>query len=143
MRRKVYAIIAGCAVLAIVVGVGLFSAARHAGDLLGLGGTNITERDLTRAAQLRLLDDYAPFPTPTEAADIRLRYQRFQDISFDGSFALPPDQYDAYVRRLTPLGPTVGVAPGTGYAGKIVGAYTSVVTPDPATNRIRITYVAG
>ena len=143
MRRKVYAIIAGCAAFAIVVGAGLFSVARHAGDTLGLGGTNVTERDLTRAEQLRLLDNYAPFPTPTEATDIRLRYQRFQDIFFDGSFALPPDQYDAYVRRLTPLGPTVGVAPGAGYAGRVVGAYTSVVAPDPATYRIRITYVAG
>lgn len=112
-------------------------------DQLGLGGTDVTERDLSPAEQVQLLNMYAPVPVPTGATDIRLKYQRFQDIFFEGSFAVPPAQYDDYVRQLKPLGPTVGVAPGSAYAGVIVGNYTSIVVPDPAAYRITISYVAG
>lgn len=150
-RSKLLVMIAVGGGLALLAVVGLLFAVdswqsgstQRNEDRLGLGGTDVTERDLSPDLQVRLINSYAPIPVPSEATDIRLHYQRFQDIFLDASFSLPPAQYDDYVRQLTPLPPTVGVAPGTAYRGVTVGSYTSVVVPNPATRRITISYIAG
>ncbi len=135
-------IVIACAMLAVVTRP--HERGRAVTDHFGLGGTDVTERDLSLAEQVMLLDRFAPTPTPESATAIRLHYQRFQDIFFEGSFTLAPSAYDAYVRQLQPLGPTVGVASAMGkYRGVIIGNYTSIIVPDPATYRITVSYTAG
>lgn len=151
-RRKIIARVVGLTlVVAFGIGATVFVVSRHAetlqrpADRLGVSGTNVTERDLSPEEQFRLLNQFAPIPIPASATDIRIRYQRFQDIFLDASFMLPPADYDAYVQQLQPLsGHLVGVSSNAGqYQGRIVGNYTSIIIPDPATHRIAISYVAG
>src|SRR4028119_418929 len=55
----------------------------------GLGGTDVSGDGLTREAQINMIDQFAPIPTPNEASDIALWYRRFQDWQFEASFVLP------------------------------------------------------
>lgn len=98
-------------------------------------GTNVTEHDLPRAEHLRLLNAHSPVPVPDSAMDVRLRYQRFQDSFFEGSFTLPQGDFDAYLRGLQPTAnPTV-------FVGKEIGPYTGSVTIDAAARRVTVRHV--
>lgn len=95
-------------------------------------GTNLTERDIPRVEQLRLLNAHSPLPVPESAEDVRLRYQRFQDWFFEGTFTLPPADFDAFVRGLQP-----SATPGV-YTGRQIGAYSGSVEVDATTRRVTV-----
>ncbi len=103
----------------------------------GLGGTDVTGEGLTREAQISMIDQFAPIPTPNEASDIALRYRRFQDWQFEASFVLPPPALDAYVGQ---LGQRLADAPGQDgwerYAGKQIGPHAGSVRVQRATGRV-------
>ena len=138
-RKRWY--VAGVAVLAIVVLV--IAAAIGVLVLIGLGGgdplggQSVSERDLSRAEQLALIDQFSPVPTPQDASDVRIRYQRFQDWSFEASFILAPEALEQYVSALQPA-PQAG-PPTSGrqrYVGKQVGAFVGWIEVDPASGRV-------
>lgn len=102
-----------------------------------LGGTDVSEQDLSRDEQVSMIDEFAPIPTPVEASDIRLRYRRFQDWMFEASFVLPPGALDGYVSR---LGPPLPDSPGLDgwerYEGKHIGPHTGGVRVQRATGQV-------
>ena len=103
----------------------------------GLGGTDVTGDGLTREAQISMIDQFAPIPTPNEARDIALRYRRFQDWQFEASFVLPPPALDTYVGQ---LGPRLPDAPGQEgwelYTGKRIGPHAGSVRVQRTTGRV-------
>ena len=102
-----------------------------------LNGQSIGERDLSRSEQLALIDQFSPVPTPPDASDIRLRYQRFQDWSFDASFTLPPETLEPYTSALQPDPRRDTGATGTHrYLGRQIGAFVGWIDVDPGSGRV-------
>lgn len=139
VRRRWY--VAAISILAIVVLV--IAAALGVLVLVGLGGGNplggqsVSERDLSRAEQLALIDQFSPLPTPQDASDVRIRYQRFQDWSFEASFTLAPEALEQYVSALRPAPQQSPATNGRQrYAGKQVGAFLGWIEVDPASGRV-------
>ena len=103
----------------------------------GLGGTDVIGDGLTREAQISMIDQFAPIPTPSEASDIALRYRRFQDWQFEASFTLPLPALDSYVGR---LGPRLPDSPGQEgwelYEGKRIGPHAGSVRVQRTTGRV-------
>jgi hypothetical protein len=107
------------------------------GGAESLGGQSIDERDLSRSEQLALIDQFSPVPTPRDATDIRLRYQRFQDWSFEASFTLSPEALEQYTSALQPAARTNTGASGTHrYLGKRIGAFVGWIDVDRASFRV-------
>ena len=125
-------------VLALVLVPVLFGAARlvmESGS--GLGGTDVTGEGLSREAQISMIDQFAPIPTPNEASDIALRYRRFQDWQFEASFVLPPPALDRYVGQLGPRLPSSTGQDGWElYAGKQIGPHAGSVRIQRTTGRV-------
>ncbi len=147
-RRMTVALAAGLLVMVVtalflLVALTARGGTRAPAGWLDFGGTDVTERDLSLAEQMRLLNEFAPISVPSGATNIRLRYQRFQDIYFEASFVLEPAEYGDYMRQLVPFPSTLGPAPPTAYKGVTIGSYSSVVVTDPSSYRITISYVAG
>ena len=144
MTRKARMVLAAAAVLAVlgVTAVRALLRAGHSGP--GLGGTRLTERDLSRTEQIKLIDAHSPVPTPPEATDIRLTYQRFQDWRFRAEFRLPAGALERYVARLKPA-PRNGVAAVPGrvrYRGRRIGAFEGSVAVEPGTRTVTVTHVS-
>jgi hypothetical protein len=109
----------------------------------GLGGTDLRETDLSRAEQLKLLNEFSPVPIPESASDVRLRYQRFQDWSFRATFTLPPGEYEAFVGQLRPEKPAEGSPAGISrYHGKVIGSWEGYVETDGAARHITIAHAS-
>ena len=139
VRRKhvVLAAIVAVVPVAIVAGLAvLWVGAQGPRGAHGLGGTNVTERDLSPRDQRSLIDAFSPVPTPPEATDVRLRYQRFQDWYFEASFTLPPEQLARFVGQLQ------SSPEPDRYVGRQVGAYRGSVYVDPPSGRVTIRHVS-
>ena len=128
--------------VAILVVLALLPVLFGAGRLVmesrsGLGGTDVTGDGLTREAQISMIDQFAPIPTPNEASDIALRYRRFQDWQFEASFVLPAPALDTYVGQ---LGQRLPDAPGQEgwerYEGKRIGPHAGSVRVQRTTGRV-------
>jgi hypothetical protein len=123
----------GAALLLVLASGALYLLVSLAG---GLEGTDITERDISRQRQLELINEFAPAPVPDDAADIRLRYQRFQDWRFEASFSLRAEQLEGFVGGLQP-GPGPGV-----YVGKQIGPHVGTVRADRASGRVVVIHTS-
>ncbi|WP_163991039.1 hypothetical protein [Pyxidicoccus caerfyrddinensis] len=103
-------------------------------------GTDKDERDFSVAEQRRLFDTFFPVPVPPSAADVRIRYEGFQDWHLELSFTLPPGDFESFVSQLTPHPDQPGV-----YAGRIrLGdggflANASSITVDTVARRVTLT----
>ena len=103
------------------------------------GGTDLTEKNLSRTQQLELLNQMSPVPVPLSASDIHIKYESFQDWHFEGSFTLSPADFTGYVGQLQPRVDNSGVFEGrlTNSDGGRFAASSSVRV-DHATFRIWI-----
>ena len=103
----------------------------------GLEGIDVSDEALTREAQISMIDQFAPIPTPAEATGITLRYRRFQDWLFDASFVLPPPALDTYVGQLGQRLPDdPGLAGWERYEGKRIGPHAGSVRVQRETGRV-------
>ena len=141
-RRLTRSVITVGAVIAILLALVLLPVLFLVGPLVmgsksGLEGTDVTGDGLTREAQITMIDQFAPIPTPTEASDIALRYRRFQDWQLEASFVLPPPALANYVGQ---LGQRLPDAPGQEgwerYQGKRIGPHAGSVRVQRTTGRV-------
>jgi len=104
-----------------------------------LDGQSISERDLSRSEQLAFIDQFSPVPTPHDASDIRLRYQRFQDWSFEAAFTLSPEALAQYTSVLQPDDHADTGASGTQrFLGKRIGAFVGWIEINRGSGLVRV-----
>ena len=109
----------------------------------GLGGTDVTEKNLSHNEQVKMINTYSPVPVSGEASDIRLRYHQFQDWYFEASFTLPPAEFEDYVGKLRPLEPSADPSPGPRrYHGTKIASWEGVVTVDSTLRRITVVHAS-
>ena len=137
-RRWHVAVVAVLTIVVLVIAAGLgvlVLIGLGGGD--PLGGQSVSERDLSRDEQLALIDQFSPVPTPHDASDVRIRYQRFQDWSFEASFTLAPEALEQYVSALRPVAQPSSATNGRQrYVGKQVGAFVGWIEIDRGSGRV-------
>jgi hypothetical protein len=103
-------------------------------------GTEKDERDFSAPEQRKLFDTFFPVPVPPSAADVRIRYEGFQDWHLELSFTLPPEDFEPFVAQLTPNPDQPGAYAGRtqlGDGGFLANA--SSIAVDPAARRVTLT----
>ncbi len=105
-----------------------------------LRGTDLTEKDLSRAQQIALIRGFSPLAIPASASDFKIEYQRFQDWHFKATFTLPPRDFKSWTARLKPQGKVALGAKPRFYKGKTIGAWTGSIVAEPSARRVTITH---
>jgi hypothetical protein len=103
-----------------------------------LRGTDLTEKDLSRARQIALVNEYSPLAIPASAGGIKIEYQRFQDWNFKATFTLPPRDFKSWTARLKRRKTQPASDGILSYEGKRIGAFSGYVTAEPKPGRITI-----
>ena len=136
-KRRRNAIALGIASACVAAAMAWWSFA-HLPDVLQ--GDDLTEKDLSRARQIALMNSYSPLAIPASASDIKIEYQRFQDWNFKAAFTLPPRDFKIWTARLKPQGQVAGGAKPRFYKGKTIGVWTGTVMAEPSGRRVTITH---